>query len=928
MTGPPARPRIVYRAPGRLRWLVVLLLLSGWLGAQDGTWLDEPLRLRGGRQSLEQALEQIATNAELTISYRNDQLPEIILELKSRRRTIRQWLERVLRDTELTYAPVGATRGLVIFPDPDIINGRFTLRGNVMDANSGERLILANIYVDNGSQGVSSNEFGQYALSLPGGRLRLRISYVGYRPRDLELVLRRDSVLDIGLKPYLDLQPVIVTASTDSMIGVNPDAGGIRIGMTETEQLSGPGGEADPAQVISLLPGITTGADGIGGINIRGSDASENLILLDGVPVYNLNHAGGLFTVFNTQAIRRVDLYKNGLPARFGGRLAGVVDVHTRNGNLFQNEYYLTQSLLATRATVEGPLVEGESSFLMSGRWFGAAALIPELSRRYKAERGRDGEARYRLYDLNFKLNQKLSSKDHLYFSFYRGVDDLANEAERRQEVTVLGNAGTVFQYDALQRNGLNISWGNAVGALRWTHVFNKKLFGNLNLTYSNLGLRAGFVRQDSLIEKETNVELGSSSTGIYNSDIRQVGLAFDGQWLPRVGREIRFGWQVNRHRFEPLILGSNSEELNREGFLLPPTPSHEPWEVNGYAEFVLRRPDLQFRAGLRGQWWRAARGKSHFTLSPRLLYTRRLSPALIWQSTLDVTAQAVHLLGSATIGLPTDIWVPSTEQVAPARAYQFSTGGLLKVGKSWELESAVYAKQMENLVEYLNREDLSGDWEDQVSIGSGRAYGWEVSLRRRRGKFRGWLAYTLARTERTFGEEVNGGRTFPFRYDRLHSFASLLSWHPNPRSSLTLTWRYGSGAAYSFSLASYGLRVPSIFPDNPEDPELSPFPSFETDRNGFRLPPVHRLDLNYRFSLKRKPTAKVTHTFDVGVYNAYDRRNELFYELRTEYDSVLDELVATRNFVKIFIAPVLPIFSYQLHWHGDRQKKEDLQNF
>lgn len=900
--------------------IVVLVLLScvlpfGKTTAQEAEWLNENVRLRGGSQSLEQALDQIAQFG-ISVSYRNDQLPDQLVSIRGRKMSIRSWLSLILRNTELIYSAVGESRSLVIFPDPELVNNSFTLHGNIYDALSGERLILANIYVKNREQGVSSNEYGQYALYIPGGHLELDISYVGYRKASYDLVLRGDSLLDIRLQPDYDLQQIIVTANTDSMIGVNPDAGGIRIGITETEQLSGPGGESDPIQVVSLLPGIVTGADGIGGINIRGSDASQNLILLDGVPVYNLNHAGGLFSIFNSQAIRRVDLYKNGIPARYGGRLSGVVDVYTRDGNLYQNEIRLSQSLLATRVTAEGPLLEGESSYLVSGRGFGAAALVPSISRNYKRKRGREGEARYRLYDLNFKLNHKLGKNDHLYFSFYKGTDELSNNAEKAERITVLGDAVTVFNYDVLQRSALNVSWGNSVGALRWNHAFDDRLFGNIRITYSDLGLRAGFLRQDSLVEISTNVNQGSRSVGVFESDIQQVGFAFDGQWLPRVGREVRFGGQLNFHRFQPLILGSNDTDLLDDDFEFPEAKIYRPTEFNSYMAYVIRKPDLQFRMGVRAQYWYMGDGKGHFSLSPRLLFTRRLSPSLSMQTTFDATAQAVHLLGSATIGLPTDIWVPSTRDIAPSHSYQVSTGLKTSIGKSWDAELAIYGKKMEGLVEYLNKEDLEGNWEDQVSIGEGQAYGAEFTLRRHRGNIRGWITYTRAKTDRKFDTQVNGGRVFPYRYDRKHSISALISWHPTSRSSLTATWRYGTGAAYSFNLSSYNLPFPVEYEEPREDIPIT------TERNGFRLPPMHRLDLNYRITLGAKPTSKYKHTFDIGLYNAYDRHNEIYYELRTDYDRVRDELIASRSFVKVFIAPLLPIFSYQLHFRGKRNDK------
>ncbi|MEO0686242.1 MAG: hypothetical protein AAFY76_14690, partial [Cyanobacteria bacterium J06649_11] len=278
-----------------------------------------------------------------------------------------------------------------------------------------------------------------------------------------------------------------------------------------------------------------------------------------------------------------------------------------------------------------------------------------------------------------------------------------------------------------------------------------------------------------------------------------------------------------------------------------------------------------------------------------------------------------IHLLRNSTIGLPNDIWVPSTSRVAPSQAFQFSTTIRAKLGKSWASEVAVYFREMTDLVEYLNEPNLTGDWESKVSIGNGSAYGAEFSLRRERGKVRGWIAYTLAKSDRTFDEKINFGKTYPYRFDRLHSISALVSWHPNTRSSLSLSWRFGTGSAYNLNPDDFDFIIDSEIEGEDE------FGPFDTDRNALRFPAMHRLDINYRVRLPAPRNAKFTHTFDIGFYNVYDRRNAIYYELVERYERVSSELRANRSFIKIFIAPVLPIFSYQLHFTGRRNDDFDL---
>ncbi len=899
----------------RLLFLFVGYLLFLWGAGQpslqaQASLLERNFSLRGGTYSNREAVLKDLSEQGASFAYRNDHLGEQRLVLAAATQPLAAWLKSLLAETDLTYELSTDGQRVLIFRDPVLLEGRFNIAGLITDRQSGERLIQANVFIPKQQKGVSANEYGFYSLQANGGQLSVRFTYVGYEEKVIDFVLRRDTLLYVQLKPALALSPIVVTALADSLIGVSPEAGGIQLGITETKQMSGPGGEADPIRLASLLPGIVSGADGLGGLSIRGGESSHNLILLDGVPVYNLNHAAGLFSIFNPQAIKRIDLYKNGLPSRFGGRLSGVIDVHTRDGNLYHNELQLSTSLLASRFTAEGPLLKGESSYLVSGRYFWATNFLPQWSRNYKATLGREGAADYQLYDLNFKLNHQIGLNDRLYFSFYSGLDQLSNASFRQDTITTLGDAGTVFRYAIQQIEETDISWGNGVGALRWNHLFNDRFFGNLSLTYSSLRLRSNFAREESLQEIFFNSASSTYAAGIFNSDIRQLGLAFDGQWHPAAGREWRFGLQANAHDFSPVILTSSTERiaLNTE----QQYTRYQPKEGVAYTEYVLRQPGMQFRAGLRAHAWRTDQGGVYFNLLPRLFYHRRLGTKWSWQNTFDATAQPVHLLGSAAIEVPTDIWVPSTHNLAPSKSYQLSSSLRYRLLSDWELEVSAYVKRMEDLLLYQGGSNLNGEWESRMSQGMGEAYGIESSLHKRQGKLRGWLSYTYGKTNRTFDAAINLGRSFPYRFDYRHAATAFITWQVGARATLNLNWRYGSGAAYSFSLESY--QLPSVGEEF-DDPALQL--ALVSAKNNYRLPANHRLDVNYRFELKRKPDSRVSHTFDLGLYNAYDRHNPIYYELRTNYRSGRGELIADRSFVQIYIAPLLPIFSYEMHFKG-----------
>ncbi|MEM1358968.1 MAG: TonB-dependent receptor, partial [Bacteroidota bacterium] len=426
----------------RILLAALLIFLSCGLGllgqGQEGEPLfDLPRRV----MPIEKALLKLTTSgAEL--SYRPDQIPQMVIRVPGGQRTLANWLVFLLRDTELTYEKSAA--GYIIFPDPNLFNRSFNVYGNIKDAQSGETLLGAAVQVPKQSQGMLANEYGYYSLRASGGRIVLRFSYIGYRTQEVELVLRRDTLINVRLLPAPELPAVVVRGIPDSTSDLFLTETKISIGKPEVSRLGGPGGEADPLRIARLLPGVETGADGLGGIFIRGSEAGHNLVLLDGVPVYNLNHAAGLFSIFSNHAIRRVDLYRDGFPARFGGRIGGILDVHTRDGNLYESETTIGSSMLAGHFASEGPIEKGQSSYLVTGRYFWIGDVLRRASETYKASLGREGKLNYQVYDVNFKLNQQLSPKGRLYFSFYKGLDTYDNGSFETDTLTLLNPSGGV----------------------------------------------------------------------------------------------------------------------------------------------------------------------------------------------------------------------------------------------------------------------------------------------------------------------------------------------------------------------------------------------------------------------------------------------------------------------------------------------------
>ncbi len=885
-----------------MRFFLLLMVLCGpfVLSAQDLG--GERFALPRKMMPLEKCLIKL-NEAGAELSYRPDQIPPIAIKSPGGRKTLRNWLTFLLRDTELIFEDTG--NGLIIYPDFDLSKRMFTVYGNVTDQKSGERLIAAAVQDSVSGDGVLSNEYGFYTFSLPGGRKLLKFSYVGYASRSLNVVIKGDTTININLLPAGNLPEVIVTPTPDGVDEAYLRETRSSIGPEETAQMGGPGGEADPLRLARLLPGVESGADGVGGIFIRGSESGHNLVLLDGVPVYNLNHAAGLLSIFSNHAIRRVDVYKDGLPARFGGRIGGVLDVHTRDGNLYDFETKVGSSLLSAHFAAEGPIKRGKSSFLVTGRSFWGKELLGRLSEIAKENAGRTGRMDYAVYDLNFKFNQRVGEKGHLYLSLFNGSDDYSNTAQTIDNATILTSGGAVFPYESVIERQESVAWGNTVGALRYNHVFSDHFFGNFRLSYSDLVVDAAYEKSDSLKELfddfNANVDLIS---GRYGSAIKQLGMAFDGQMnLPASG-EIRFGGEVNFHEFLPQ-LRAGAIELEDHPTLdaLEKDNVLRPIQLSAYGSYAGKWRSIQYRIGLRGQLWRS--GRNYFHLSPRLLLAGKFDDKTSWRFAFDQAAQPVHLISSTVIGLPSDLWIPATEAFGPSTSQQTSVQFTRHLSEDWNLVAAAYYRDIRDLVSFT---EAGQDWQRNLSSGDGFASGLELTLNKTRGLFSGWLSYTLSESRRNFDEKINLGRPFDFRYGRRHSMKALIRYQPSPRVSLTANFRYGSGAAYSLSSVTLRLADPATIVD-PREIEVD-----ITDRkNGFRLPDNHRLDINARFIVNNKKNSLVEHAFSLGIYNVYNRKNPIYYDVESNYVSSGENLTNRRRFKQVFIPGLLPMISYHL---------------
>ncbi len=806
-----------------------------------------------------------------------------------------------------------------------------TLSGYVEDAQTGERLIGAAIYdTGNNKYGTFSNEYGYFSLTLPQGKHNLRVSYIGYRPLDTVINLDKDINLTFKLHSSTQIEEVVVTAYRNEV--KSSQTGAIDIPVNKVMSLPVIFGEPDLMKTIQLMPGVQSGTEGSNGVFVRGGGPDQNLILLDGVPLYNVSHLMGFFSVFTPEAIKDVTLYKSGFPAHYGGRLSSVIDIRMKDGNMKNYTGSVSIGLISSKFTLEGPTVKDKGSFIISARRtyidILSKPVLDKISTRQTRREDLTGtknifQPGYYFYDVYFKINHKLTSKDRLYFSLYSGLDKAYFNVESEQRVDTIDNP-----YTLTNNTVANLSWGNTIFALRWNHAFNKRLFMNNTLTYSKFFFGTG-MQNSKTFESENGYSYDYSSELNYLLGIQDLAMDMDFSYMPNTNHYIRFGGQAIYHTFSP---GSFDVSINNveNGNTLYTYDTIINSEQLYAPEFALYAEDdikissrLKANLGLRWSMFNV-RGKNYYSLEPRISARYLVNDNFSLKASYAQMTQYLHFLTNNTVGLPLDLWMPATDRIEPEHSWQASTGFSWLWQNKYTVTGEVFYKSMNNLVEIKDGESvftLSMDndnetWEDKVTQGIGWSYGAELMARKDFGRLSGWISYTLAWSWRQF-DSINGGEPFPYKYDRRHDLSIALNYKLNKNITLGAVWVYGSGTPVT--IATYQILDPMTLGAN--DELLSDNDVYYTGidvysgRNNYRLPAYHRLDLSANFTKQKK---RGTRIWSLGLYNAYNHINPFYTEL---YDKGMDTYYATMNYQPDYVLrvyslfPVMPFISYRFEF-------------
>lgn len=764
---------------------------------------------------------------------------------------------------------------------------KFTWKGYVKDSLSGETLINASIIINNETHGLTTNQYGFFSVTLPAGNHTLIFSFVGYSPRVINIDFNKNITDNILLLPVsATIQDVVVTSSQKRLNNVkSAQMGQIDLSINTVKSLPSFMGESDILKTLQLLPGVRNAGEGNSGFYVRGGGPDQNLILLDEAVVYNSGHLFGFFSVFNSDAVKNLSLIKGGMPAQYGGRLSSVIDIAMKDGNVNKTEVDAGIGLIASRFSIQGPIVKNKASYIISARRTYVDLLIKPFIKKSSSFYG----SGYYFYDLNAKVNYAISNNDHLYLSGYFGRDKFNFNNKRRSFST-------------------EISWGNSTATFRWNHSFNKKIFSNLSLIYNDYKF--------DFLGRQDDFNIGLSS------GIKDWNAKLDFDYFASTTHKVKFGAQYIYHTFYPSVVSGNQDSVvftpdntqkkfaNEYGIYI-----QDDWDVNKhikinyglrYSAFQQVGPYTAYTTDANGNkldsnvYHGGQTVKTYGGFEPRLTIRYGFNNNSSIKASVTRNLQYIHLVSNAGTTLPTDIWVPSTYRVQPQDGILYAAGYFRNLSNNmFETSIEFYYKTMKNQIEYKEgyTPNLT-DPEQSFVFGKGWSYGSELFINKVKGKLTGWVGYTISWTWRRF-DDLNSGKKYPGKYDRRHDMALVGIYELSPRWKLSSTFVFGTGNATSLPERFY-------FIDGTLTQEYSSI-------NAYRMKPYNRLDLAATYTPKHKKPRKYTDSWVFSIYNVYSRQNPYFYYFDQEGDVANGTLKVSAKQVSLF--PILPSVTWNVHF-------------
>jgi len=756
------------------------------------------------------------------------------------------------------------------------------ISGNVKDKESGEPLIGATVYIQGTNNGVATNSSGYYILKIEGNDpVNLMVSFIGYRTVTKKINPDRDKNADFDLSKGLELEEIKVKAPlvAENRFGSNV----MEIPANELKTLPSLGGQTDLVRSYQFLPGVQGGTEGKAGMYVRGGSDDQNLVLLDGFPLYYINHLGGFTSLFDPEAVKNFRLFKGGFPSRFGNRLSSVLDVSLKEGDKYKRRNTLTLGLISGSLSSEGPAFKGKGSYFVSLRrmWIDFLTLPASY-----LVLGRNSIG-YNFYDFNSKITVQPNPSDRFFFSLFSGDDNLILDS-RDKMITP-----DIHSY---QRN----RWGNFLTAARWEHTFSPQVVLNTRLSFTKYRfLDKDFYRNKSL---KTGYE------NAFRSRIRDFG------WNNDLDIYLSSYWQVKAgaglvlHLFEP---GNSKMRNYAEGTIFSDKAFSNltsVWESSLYIENPVSFNKLNFNAGIRLAGF-YLKSKTYLYPEPRFSASLELFKNIRLKTSYAEMHQLVHMFENQVAGFGTEFFFPATASIAPSWS-RITTIGLEKETSEYQAGIDFYLKRMGNLVCMKEGESFQGnaiDWQGRVEKGTGRAKGMELFLRKKTGNLTGWISYSLAKAERQF-TGINEGNPFPYSFDRRHHLNLVASYQLSQKWKFAADWVYGSGYPITLAIGKQTVLTPAYYSGEITDLYKNrSFGEYYGSRNGFRMKDYHRLDIGFTHTTLKKGKERI---WNFSIYNVYNRQNPYYYFYKERKPWQGDH---TTELYQASFIPIMPSVSYTL---------------
>lgn len=863
----------------RLATLAISLLAAGAV-----TLCARNITVHAHNLPATEVFEEIMTRSGLNFVYPSNLLKGLRVTVDADNRPLEDVLDEMFRDTGIVYR----MRGDNIILSQRKAAENATVSGFVREEGSEEPLVGVIVTGADGKSRTATNSMGFYSLTLPCGPQSLSFSYMGYEPqttRPFTLTVSRN--VDVNLIPTTtQLSEVEVLASPNRNLSMStPSIGSLKVSKSAIASTPVIFGESDVIKTIQLEPGVSAGIEGTAGMYVHGGNTDENLYMLDNIPLYQVNHFGGLFSAFNVEALRNVDFYKSSFPARYDGRLSSFMDVNTKDGSMKERHGSLRLGLTSGAFNIDGPLNNGKTTYSVALRrsWYDVLT-IPTFAIVNSIRNEDHYSLGYAFTDLNAKLTHRFSERSKAYAMVYYGEDYLKVTNKHYDE-------DKLSDYDEEKHR---LRWGNIVASMGWNYVFTPNLFGELTGAYTRYYSRM-VSGKDYGVYHDSKPVIQTRDNARTDNNINDWIIKTDFDWRPDRSHSIRFGAGFTHHSFLPAHTRRTLQDGETTITARELITSYHANEFNLYGggDWQPAEP-LRVNYGLHFSLFNIE-GKSHTNLSPRLSAAWSVSDNIAVKAGYSRTVQYVHQLMQSSISLPTDQWVPITADNKPQTADKIAVGAYITLGRDYTLSVEGYYKWMDNLLDYRDEYYLLPpdiDWEAKLTPGSGTSKGIDFKIAKEFGKVTGHIAYSLLWADRRFADK-NGGRPFPARFDNRHKINLMLNWKISPRWEMSAAWTGMSGNRFTLATQIWN------------DPQLAPWHYdmiMGTDVNNFRLPFYHRLDLS-----ARRNTTRGYWTF--SLYNAYCNMNTI--AVRRDSNFSYEGNASVPVFQKIKLIPIIPSVSY-----------------